>query len=219
MRFLELTRTKPVLTLAAVATLTCALGVAVSAHVAWFNRGEAQAQASQAPQAGPGMMGPGQGMRGGPGGPGGRGGPGGPGGPMGILGPGLRALDLTEAQQKQVQAILDGQREEQQAIGEKLRTARQALGEAIAAETFDEAAVRAKAAEVASIEADQAVLQAKTYAAVRALLTPEQVKKLNEMRGRMQDRRGRGPGRPRPQQDPQEPAPQTHDAPGLPETV
>ena len=45
----------------------------------------------------------------GPGGPGGmgrRGGPGGPGGPGGIL-PGLRALELTDAQRQQVKATMD----------------------------------------------------------------------------------------------------------------
>ena len=44
----------------------------------------------------------------GPGGPDGFGGPGGPGGPMGLLGefgPGLRALELTDAQREQIRGI------------------------------------------------------------------------------------------------------------------
>jgi Spy/CpxP family protein refolding chaperone len=214
MRTIDFKRVKPIVTLAAVALLTCALGVAASAHMARRGQNGGQNAAGPGDQGGQGRMGPGPGMRGGPGGPGGPGG-----GMLGMMGPALQALDLTDAQQTQVKAILASHRDEQQAVGEKMRAARKALNDAITAETLDEAIIRAKAADVAAVDADQAVLQAKTFAAVCALLTPEQIMKFKELRAEMNDRPPRGPGRVRPQQDTQAPEPQSHEAPSLPETV
>lgn len=211
MRIAAFKRAKLILTLAAVALLTCALGVAASAHVAWLSQDSSQGPGGQGGQ---GRMGPGPGMRGGPGGPGGPGG-----GMFGMIGPELQALDLADAQQTQVKAILQAHRDEQQAVGEKMRAARKALNDAIAADTFDEAIIRTKAADVAALEADSAVLQAKVYAAVYALLTPEQIAKLKQLRSQMSDRPRQRPGRSRPQQETQAPAPQPHEAPSLPETV
>ena len=138
----------------------------------------------------------GQGMMG-PGGPGRRGGPG------GMFGAGLRGIDLTDAQREQVRAIMESHRDEQKAIGDRMQAARKALHEAVAADVFDENAIRAKAAEVGAVEADAAVLQAKIRGEVFALLTPEQAKKAKELRSemenRMKDGRGRGRGmRPHP---------------------
>jgi protein CpxP len=157
----------------------------------------------------------GRGMMG-PGGPGMRGGPG---GPFGLAGLALRELGLTDTQREQVKAVMESHRDEQQAIGDRMQTARKALHDAIAADTFDEAAVRAAGAEVGAVEADAAVLQAKIRAEVIALLTPEQVKKAKELRSeienRMKDGRGRGMRpHPRPQPDPR-----ADDELNLPETV
>ncbi len=230
-----LDRVKPVVVVAAVALLTAALGVAASAHMSRSAQDAGQdpgvAAGQRGPdQPGPGRMKPGPGMRGGPGGPGGFGGPGGMmgrvprgtmGGPFGMLGLNLRAAELTEAQQKQVQAAVQSHREEQAAIVERMRAARVALHEAVAADAFDEALIRAKAADVAAVEADAAVLRAKVRAEVVAILTPEQIQKVKEAPSRMrQDSPRQGAGRPRaPRKDVQEPAPQADEAPSLPVTV
>lgn len=153
----------------------------------------------------------------GPGGPGGmmgrRGGPGGPGGPGGLL-PGLRALDLTDAQREQVKATMDAHKATFDAQRDKLEAAHKALNEAITAGPFDEATVRQKAADLAVLDADGAVLRAKVYSEVWALLTPEQqakaktlqaqrAERAGQMRERFEARRGqrgeRGERRPRPQ--------------------
>lgn len=150
----------------------------------------------------------------GPGGPGGMmGRRGGPGGPGGIL-PGLRALDLTEAQREQVKATMDAHKATFDAQRDKLVAAHKALNEAITAGTFDEATVRQKAADLAVLDADGAVLRAKVYSEVWALLTPEQqtkaktlqaqrAERAGQMRERFEARRGqrgeRGERRPRPQ--------------------
>ncbi len=129
-----------------------------------------------------------------PGGPSGRGmrgpgRPGGPGGPGGII-QGLRALDLSETQREQVQAAMASHRAEFEAQAKKLGTARKALHDTMTAETFDEAAIRQMSAEVAAVEADGAVLQAKVHGEVWALLTPEQQQKARQLRTQMEQRIG-----------------------------
>ncbi len=127
-----------------------------------------------------------QGPRGfmGPGGPGR-----GPGGPGGIV-PGLRGLDLTETQREQVKAAIDSHKTEFEAQAKAMQTARQALHAAVAADTFDEAAIRSKAADVAVVDADGAVLRAKVHSEVWALLTPEQQQKAKTQQAERAARRG-----------------------------
>jgi protein CpxP len=208
---------RSILVLTGVAVLTAAVGFVTTAQLS-ARAGASQDPAAQAERRGPGMMG--RGMMG-PGGPGFRGGPGGPGGPFGMGGFALRGLDLTDAQRDQVKAIMESHRDEQKAIGDRMQAARKALHEAIAADTFDEAAIRAKAAEIGAVEADAAVLQAKIKSEVFAILTPEQVKKANQLRSNMENRMkdGRGRGM-RPHQGPHpQPEPRAEGDISLPETV
>jgi hypothetical protein len=87
------------------------------------------------------------------------------------------------------------------AVHEILAPARKALDEAITADTLDENAIRAKAAEVAAAEADAAVLRARVHQKAFGVLTDDQKAKVKELKGRMEQRmkegrgRGRGPGR------------------------
>ena len=201
--------------LGSVVLLTGALGVAVSAYMGSLGQSPGQGPGGSGGPP-PGMMGQGPG---GPGGPGGRGfGPGGPGrGMFGMLGPELQAVALTDAQKKQVQAVLESFRADQAAIRDRMQPARKALNDAIAADAVDEAVIRTKAADLAAVEADAAVLQAKVRAAVYALLTPEQLQKIKELRVKMPTGPRRGPGRIE-QQESEREAP--HDTgPSLPETV
>jgi protein CpxP len=203
-----------ILVLAGVAVLTAAVGFVTTVQLsARADAAAGQEPAAQAERRGPGPMG--RGMMG-PGGPGFRGGPGGPFGMGGLM---LRDLDLTDAQREQVKAIMESHRDEQKAIGDRMQAARKALHDAIAADTFDETAVRAKAAEIGAVEADAAVLQATIKSEVFGILTPEQVKKAQELRSnmekRMKDGRGRGM-RPHPRP---EPDPRAEDGISLPETV
>jgi protein CpxP len=128
----------------------------------------------------------------GPGGAGGRGmGMAGPlggqrglmGGPMGgMMLPGLGQLNLTDAQKEQVRTAVQSHRDAFKAIADRAIAAREALGDAVTADTFDESAIRAKAGEVAAVELDVALLRAKVYAEVFALLTPEQQAKAKQLR-------------------------------------
>ena len=208
---------KGILVLAGVAVITAAIGFATTVQLAARNtQGGGQDPAVQGGGRGQGMMG--RGMMG-PGGPGMRGGPGG--GPGGMFGPELRALELTDAQREQVKAIMESHREGQKAEREKMMTARKALHDAIAADAFDEAAIRAAAGAVAALDADAAVLQARVHAEVFAILTPEQAKKAKalrtEMESQMKEGRGRGRGmRPHPMPPPE---PRADGDSGWPETV
>ena len=117
---------------------------------------------------GPGFGGPGRGR-------------GMPGGPLGGLP--LRELNLTESQREQVRAIVEPREAETRAIGERAMAARQALHAATTSASFDEGLVRARAAELASVEADLAVSRARIYADVFQILTPEQQAKAKEISG------------------------------------
>lgn len=145
--------------------------------------------AIQAREQGPGRPGGGFGRRG----PGGPGGPG-MGGPGGVL-PGLRGLDLTDAQREQVKGLMESHKAEFDAQLQKLGPAHKALQDTIMAETLDETAIRQRAAELAAVEADGAVLRAKVFAQVWALLTPDQQQKARDMKAQADKRRSERRGR------------------------
>lgn len=140
--------------------------------------------------------GPGVGRFGGAGGPGGpmgrRGGPGGPGGPeMGLLGPMMIGrLDLTTDQRDRVRQIVDSHRDDQRQIGDRAIKAHDALQDAITG-SFDESAIRARAGDVAAVDSDQAVLQARIYNEVLQVLTSDQQDKLKTLQAGMKDRRAK----------------------------
>ena len=141
-------------------------------------------------QGGPGaraQMGPrGQMRRGGPRGPMGPGGPGGP-----LLGEFLRearALNLSDAQKNQLRSIAEARQAEAQATGQRVQAARQALNAAITSTTLNEGAVRQAAADLATVEADAAVLRSRVYHEALAVLTGEQQAQLTQMRAQRQAR-------------------------------
>jgi protein CpxP len=132
---------------------------------------------------------PGAGHAGGPGGGFGPGrGRGGPGGPGGILGPAFQRLDLTDAQRSRIKEIVDSHRNDLRALGDKAMAAHQALDDATASDSFDEATVRMKAAEVGAVDADMAVMRARVYNEVYQILTPDQQKQLKQLQTEMRQR-------------------------------
>ena len=123
------------------------------------------------------------------GGPGGRFGRGGPGGPMGLAPMMLGRLNLTSDQQDRVKQIMDSHKQDQQAIGKRAMAARDALESAVTSASFDETVIRQRAADLAAVDADQAVMRARIYAQVLQILTPDQQAKLKTMQTEMQQRR------------------------------
>ena len=128
---------------------------------------------------------------------------GGPGGPMGALGPMLAGhLNLTDAQKDQLKGIMDSHREESKGLGDRAMKARQALRAAVTADTVDEGLIRTRAAELANIESDLAVAQARIHAEVFRILTPEQQAQAREAQSHMQQRQSQRGGQ-RSQRPPQ----------------
>jgi Spy/CpxP family protein refolding chaperone len=97
----------------------------------------------------------------------------------------VRQLNLTQAQKDQMKAFRGQQKKDAQAIRDRMRPARQKLQETMTAEIPDEAAVRAAAGAFAAVRGDQIALQVRARAQMMKMLTPEQQKQLNDLRGRV----------------------------------
>jgi Spy/CpxP family protein refolding chaperone len=134
------------------------------------------------------------------------GGPPGFGGPGEVGGPGLHflehmlprlaeELELTDAQQVQIQAILDEETPAIESMREQLRNAHHAFRESHPPDEFDEAAVRAFAESQSQTHVELMVAGARTMSRVHNVLTPEQREQLQQMRGRHHRRGGPPPGR------------------------
>ena len=121
---------------------------------------------------------------------------GGPGGPGGFGLPGLRELDLSDAQKEQIKTIQQSHRDEVQQIGERTRTAQRAIDQAANGTSVDEATIRSQSTALAAAIADGAILRAKVNAEIFNVLTAEQQQKLTELRAQMAERMKNGP-RPR----------------------
>ena len=121
---------------------------------------------------------------------------GGPGGPTGALGPLIAAhLNLTDAQKDQLKGVMDSHRDESKGLGDRAMKARQALQAAVMADALDEGLIRARAAELATIESDLAVAHARIHAEVFRILTPEQQAQAREALSQMQQRQSQRGGR------------------------
>ena len=116
------------------------------------------------------------------------------GGPRGMV-PGLRALDLEEAQRDRIREIAEQNREARATMAGQLKAARSALDEVVVTDVVNESTIRARAAELATLEASAAVQRAHVTAQVLQLLTPEQLAEWRELRAnakeRARERRGR----------------------------
>jgi protein CpxP len=109
---------------------------------------------------------------------------------MGVLGPMMGRLNLTSDQRGRVKQILDSHRDEQKDLRDRAMKAHDALQEAITG-TFDESAIRARAADVAAVDADEAVAQGRIYNEVLQVLTPDQQQTLKKLQDDMKQRRDR----------------------------
>jgi len=124
------------------------------------------------------QAGPGRGAR--PFGPGGRGGF--------AAGFALGQLDLSDAQKQQVRDIMQRDREQMRSTMQRMDQAMQAQRAAIEQVPVNEQAVRAAAAQVATVQADLAVAQARVHADIWNILTPEQQTKAKELEQQAQTR-------------------------------
>ncbi len=104
-------------------------------------------------------------------------------------------LGLTDEQLAEIQNIVDAARPEIENYAEQLAAGREAYREAHPNPTvFDEGAFRTHATEQSLIQIDLMALTQSTRAAALAVLTPEQLAQLEEMRGSFGKRSMRRPG-------------------------
>jgi protein CpxP len=109
-------------------------------------------------------------------------------GPGGFGLPGLRQLDLSDAQKEQIRAIQESHRDEGRLIAERTRTAQRDLNLAAEGTVVDESNIRAKANALAAVIADGTIHRAKVNAEIFNVLTSEQQQKLEAFRAEMQER-------------------------------
>lgn len=106
-----------------------------------------------------------------------------PGGPPGFRGGPGQALPLmervlTEEQRDSLRQAMESQREKMRGLQENIRAARQAMMKAALADEFKEDVVKAKALEVAKLEAEVGVMRLRALSEVQPALTEEQLEKI-----------------------------------------
>lgn len=118
-------------------------------------------------------------------------------GPGGRILAAIGELDATAEQKQKIATVLKANRGEMRAAMEHAREAREGMFVVIQSDTFNESEVRAAYKKVAAAEEDLAVLRAKSFSAVRSILTAEQHEKLAGMwrDGRQKFQRGFKKGR------------------------
>jgi protein CpxP len=165
--------------------MTRRFGLVVGAAVVAFGLASVYVSAQDSSGGGGPFIGRGRGGPGGPGGPG-------RGGPMGMLGPLgpmiMGRLNLTEAQRAQVKSVMQAHSTDLKAVGDRAFAAHQALEAVISADTVDESAIRTRSADVATVEADLAVMRAQIRAEVWQILTPDQQQQAKTLQAEMQQR-------------------------------
>jgi Spy/CpxP family protein refolding chaperone len=126
----------------------------------------------------------------GPGGPGGRGGP----GDLAHLG---RELGLTDDQKAQAEAIHTRQRETLKPLMDAARDAHEAFRQSMETDGAEAAAVGQAALAMRAAEKKLQAAHQAAFEEFKAILTPDQRTKLEQMK---ESRRPHGPGRPQPPQ-------------------
>ena len=94
----------------------------------------------------------------------------------------FRQLGLSDDQRSQIRSAMTAHRDEFKALSDRSRTAHQAQQAAMEQVPVNEQQVRAAATEVASVEADMAVLRARVHEQVYSILTPDQQTQLKALK-------------------------------------
>lgn len=107
-------------------------------------------------------------------------------------------LDLTDAQQTAIRALMDNARTASGVYFEKLRVVEAQLGDTTGSEAFDEAAARQLLKTRGEIQTEIEIIRLKTDSAIRNLLTAEQLARLDLLKSRRPDFPPAGPRPPMP---------------------
>ncbi len=96
----------------------------------------------------------------------------------------MAALGLSGEQKQEVKKILKQNQPLIRPLINQLITERRDLRALMQADTIDEAAIRAQAARVSTVQSDLAVQRAHIHQALRQVLTPEQLQKFKELQAK-----------------------------------
>lgn len=107
-----------------------------------------------------------------------------------------RELGLSPQQMRQIRLINRETRPKMQEAQEKYRVARRDLDEAIYADQLDEESLRSKVRAVIEAQGEISRLRAMSEIAVRKVLSPEQLGKFRDLRGRFAQGQAGDPARP-----------------------
>jgi len=118
--------------------------------------------------------------------------PSGPGNPVAAIQQALDSLDLTQEQRGQIREVLKANRDGLDKARDAHRAAMQAFASAV--EKGDEAGIRAAGGQVGNAMADLDVLQTQAAAAIKKVLTDEQVQRLATIRQGARQARLQNPG-------------------------
>ncbi len=110
-----------------------------------------------------------------------------------VFGPVADQLNLTDEQKNLIRNICQESRADANEVVQAVDNARAALHEAVLSGASEEQ-IRAAAAALGTVIGNQAVLQAQTITAAKAVLTPEQLKKLDEIKATVPHTRRPMPG-------------------------
>ena len=103
-------------------------------------------------------------------------------GPMHVLELGDR-LGLSERQRAATKQLMDAHKAEARAIGAKLVEAERALEQIFSKETFDQTTLAESVRKASTLQGEYRLSHLETHRRMRALLTEEQVKRYDELRG------------------------------------
>ncbi|HEY6008875.1 MAG TPA: Spy/CpxP family protein refolding chaperone [Geobacteraceae bacterium] len=120
-------------------------------------------------------------------------GPGGRGAHERFDGPMAKVLGLSASQQKQIEAILKSDRDKNAALRQKMAANQRRLLEAMRGATFNEATVRAIAANQGELVIETIVAMARKRHQIDAVLTPEQRALAEKIQPLLEGRGGEGP--------------------------
>lgn len=101
----------------------------------------------------------------------------------------LKELNLTEEQKAKIQSLMKEHRQAMAPIRESLQKSRAQLRELARAQVVDESAIRATSQQIGTSLGDLTIQQARLRQAIRAILTPEQNKRLDEMKAKREQER------------------------------
>jgi Spy/CpxP family protein refolding chaperone len=106
---------------------------------------------------------------------------------LGKAGELAKELNLTDDQKKKMKEAAEPYRETMHGQVKKVMESRQALRAAVTADNASETAIRSAATELGKAAGDAAVTGSKIYAAIKPILTAEQLKKVEDFRKENKD--------------------------------